>query len=352
MQEWHNGYMASKALEVTARKYARLARVEANLAESGWNPIDFPTIDDCKEFRELAFKDQQLTPKIWNNIKPKLEPLVQRNRDARLEVERARRRRQRDEAISVLYLQTARETLALSCDTRDLQPYFPHKRLINALPCVEALFEADIETITGDKWLEVVDEVCTFIRRHWRKILKQIALVVETGTAPPEGFHNEVETDDSEEKVVEDIDAITAKLARVSAAFICKAESCKEIHWFPSILTCSPLQNPSADFTGTLRFCEPLGAERERLVNRMLVDLGLDVENTTKSDVRHYIDAQIWFSAVQKAKQTSSHSHKVINDHDWLSDDAPLVRQDDLTKKMMLELAKAAFRFEATTDPT
>ncbi|KAG9042426.1 hypothetical protein FS837_010892 [Tulasnella sp. UAMH 9824] len=377
MQEWHNGYIATKAAEITARKNARLASVKTNLVESGWDPIDFPSIDNCKEFRELAFKDQQLTPKIWNNIKPKLEPLVQRNRDARLEVERTRRRRQCDEAISVLYLQTVRETLALSCDTRHLQPYFPHQRLINALPCVEALFEADMETITGDSWFEVVDEVRTFIRRHWRKILKQIAIVVETGTAPPEGFQNEMETDDSEEKIVEDIDILTAKLSRVTAAFICKAESCKEIHWFPAILIRSAFQNPSADFTGALRFHEPLGVERQHLVNRMLVDLGLDADQATKSDVkglqhlictrcdpniarytsfneilRHYIDAQGWFSAVQNAKQTGSHSHKVINDHDWISDDTPLIRQDDSTKKAMLELAKAAFRFEATTDPT
>lgn len=212
--------------------------------------------------------------------------MVQRNRDARLEIERTRRRRQRDEAISALYLQTARETLALSCDTRNLLPYFPHQRLINALPCVEALFEADIETITEEKWLEVVDEVRTFIRRHWRKIMKQIATVVETGTAPPEGFQNEVETDDDDEKVVEDLGAVTAKLARTTAAFLCKAESCKELHWFPSILIRSPFQNPPSDFTGTLRFYEPLGAERQHLVKRMLGDLGLDADNATKSDVK------------------------------------------------------------------
>ncbi|KAG8912636.1 hypothetical protein FRC01_004976, partial [Tulasnella sp. 417] len=377
MKRWHNEYLSFLAAEATARKQARLESVKANLVKSGWDPVDFPSIHLCKEFRELAFKDQQLTPKVWKNIRPKLEPLVQKNRDARLEVERVRRREKRDEAISNLYLQTARNTLALPCDAQALQPYFPHQRLIEGVPQVEAIFEADTETITEDQWLEVVNEVRPFVRRHWRKIIRQMLTLVETGKTSPEEVQDEIETDDGDEKVAEDIDSMTVELARVTAAFLCKADICKEIHWFPSVLIGSHFVNPAADFTGPSRFYDPLNAERKYLVNRMLGDLHLDVGIATKWDVKglqtlictrcdpniarymsfselahHYMEAQIWFTAVQEAKQTSEHSHKVINDHDWLSDGAPLIRQDDPTTKAILELSKAAFRFQATTDPT
>ncbi|KAG8909623.1 hypothetical protein FRC01_006830 [Tulasnella sp. 417] len=377
MKQWHTEYLASRAAEANARKQARLESVKANLVESGWDPVDFPSIHDCKEFRELAFKDQQLTPKVWKNIKPKLEPLVKKNRDTRLEAERPRRREKRDEAISNLYLQTAHETLALHCDPQVLQPYFPQRPLIEGVPQVEAIFEADTDTITGDQWLDVVNEVRPFIRRHWRKIMRQILIVVETGELLPQRFQDEIETGDNDQEVAEDIDTMTAKLTRVTAAFLCKADICKELHWFPNILVRARFANPAADFTGPWRFYDPLDAERKYLINRMLGDLNLDVANATKSDVQglqhlictrcdpniarymsfselahHYMNAQTWFSDVQKAQQTSPHSHKIINDHGWLSDGAPLIRQDDPTTKAILELSKAAFRFQATTDPT
>ncbi|KAG8896687.1 hypothetical protein FRC01_011673, partial [Tulasnella sp. 417] len=109
----------------------------------------------------------------------------------------------------------------------------------------------------------------------------------------------------------------------------------------------------------------------------MVHDLGLDRENATDADVKdlknlicarcdsnlaeystfaqianHYIQAQKWYSSVKHAKRFRGHTNEVINDHDWLSNDSPLVRQHDETERASIESLQEAFRNQTITDPT
>ncbi|KAG8897631.1 hypothetical protein FRC00_004013, partial [Tulasnella sp. 408] len=208
----------------------------------------------------------------WQNIKPKIEPLLQEKRDERLEEERWMRRRQRGWAVSALYRQTARDTLSLTPGQWNVS-YIPEEESITALPRVEEMLEADTGTITKEQWLDVEDEVRILIRRHWLIVLRKVLSVVETGNAPPAEIpinHNENEND---HKLIEDIATTRAKLALVTASFVCTTSATGEIHWFP-------------DVSGLPPSYLPLDADRKKLVSRMLGDLGLDPESATEDDVK------------------------------------------------------------------
>ncbi|KAG8897630.1 hypothetical protein FRC00_004012 [Tulasnella sp. 408] len=286
---------------------------------------------------------------------------------------------QRHDDVSILYLETASEILSLPPHL--MEPYIPSHDLINSLPKVEEMLEADAETITEEQRMEVVDEVRTLIRRCWGNILRQLVALVETGrpmlAVVPENAvdGHEVET------TAEDMDAMVAKLTLVTASFVCKPDvyNCGTLHWFSAMLlhwvpSCG---DSAVDISPLLKYCEPLDDERKQLVRRTLGDLGLDAADATEADVtnlknlictrcdhhmanyasfgqivHHYIQAQTWFSAVQRAKQTGFHPQEVINDHDWLLDDATLVRQDSDKEKASLEVLQAEFRLQAATDPT
>ncbi|KAG8957395.1 hypothetical protein FRC00_004019 [Tulasnella sp. 408] len=228
---------------------------------------------------------------------------------------------QRYDDVTVLYLQTASEILSLPCHL--VEPFIPSQDLINSLSKVEEMLETDTEKITEEQWMDVVEEVRTLIIRHWGNILRQLVALVETGKPTPTVVPENAVDEHEIETNAGDIDAMVEKLALVSASFVCKSD-----------------------------YCEPLDDERKQLVRRMLDDLGLDLVNATEAEVHHYIRAQTWFSAVQRAKQNGSHPQEVINDHDWLLDDATLVRQDSDKEKASLEVLQAEFRLQAATDPT
>ncbi|KAG8932683.1 hypothetical protein FRC00_014319 [Tulasnella sp. 408] len=351
MLKWHLHEMDLQAKQATARKNARFESVKVKLVEAGWDLIDIPSLDS-REFRDLVYKDQQLTPKIWQNIKPKLEPLLRKKRDQRLEQERQNRRWKREQAVFSLYCQTAHDILSLPPGPWNVLSFIPDQGSITSLPRVQGMLEADTETITKEKWLEVEDEVGTLIRRHWVIILRKVLSVIETGRAPPAGIPASPNEEETDQEVIDHIVAIRAKLAIVTASFVCKSDYCKEIHWFPGVLLHGYSRNPAEDLSGLLRACEPLDPEKKKLVTHMLDDLGLDRESATEADAKHYIQAQRWYFFVKQAKQIRSHPHTVIDDHDWLSNKSPLIRQHDEAERASLEFSQTVFRTQATTDPT
>lgn len=235
---------------------------------------------------------------VWQNIKPKLELLLQKQRDARLEKERIERRLQRSQAVSSLYLQTASETLGLYRETSGLRRFIPEQSSITALPRVEEMLDADTDTITNDQWLEVVDEVRALIWLHLGSVLRQIIAAVETSKGQPEGVQNEIDDDDSATKIAEDIQAMMRRLSRVTAAFVCMSSTCMAVQWFPDAvpMPCKDLHwsrrgfpTPCYSDIGTsalFQGCEPLNEDRKQLVKRMVVDLGLEVDTSTRADVQ------------------------------------------------------------------
>ncbi|KAG8969345.1 hypothetical protein FRC05_001084 [Tulasnella sp. 425] len=319
--------------------------VKAKLENAGWNPADFPS---CQEFRNLVYTDQQLTPTIWQNIEPKLVLLIQRQREERLEQERRLRLWHREQDISRLYYQTARETLVGWYTCWRLPSFTPDEQSILALPRVREILETNTDGLSTDQWPKVKDEVRTRIREHWRIILRRVLTVVETSTTSPTTDDFKAHASETEENLLAEIEDMMRKLARVSASFVCKSNTCQELHWFPGVFIHGFCMNPAADLSNLLRYCDPLDAERTQLVKRLLLDLGLDADNTTAADVKGLKNlictrcdpnTATYLSYAQIAKHyivlvdQAKRANLGFSDHDWLSNGASLVRQDNETQR-------------------
>ncbi|KAG9019065.1 hypothetical protein FRB90_006808 [Tulasnella sp. 427] len=368
---------AEEAISRKNRRYERFSDVplvKSHLIKAGWDPIDFPSLDD-RDFRTLVYKDQQITAKIWQNIKPKLEPLIQRKRDIRLEREKQNRRRQRMQATASLYLRTAQNTVAISIRPWTLSLLIPEHRLIHASPPVKELLELDMETVTAEHWLDVADDVRLFVRRHWKVVQQNVLDIVEGRTAL---MHAEgaIQEDGDNESLAQDIEEITKKLASVTAAFVCKSGACRTVHWFPEMFDHLSSSCRGQVFNQILKLCEPLDEQRRQLVRRMVADIGLNADTATQADVRdlqnlictrchhdtaryssfsmiasHYIQAQRWYAFVKQAKEMHSHPHQVNDDHDWTSNNAPLIRQYNGAERAFLESSQAVFQAQLSTEP-
>lgn len=113
---------ASRADDIAAEKDARFESIKAKLIAMGWEMGDFPMSD--KAFRDLVLKDQKLTPKVWQNIKSKLE----------LMLEKSHRRCTRQMAVSDFYHQMSREIMDLQFEKSEIGPSPRKFEAVLALP--------------------------------------------------------------------------------------------------------------------------------------------------------------------------------------------------------------------------
>ncbi|KAG9026615.1 hypothetical protein FS837_004562 [Tulasnella sp. UAMH 9824] len=397
MLTWKCNQLASRADDIAAEKNARFESIKVKLLEMGWDEKDFPMSN--KDFRDLVLKDQKLTPKIWQNIKPKLEPLLETQRTERLAEEKEAREWNREQAIAKFYRQVGQEIIDIPFDPSRLSWFLPEISKVHALPSVKPLLENDTETITEDQWADVAPEVRLIVIKWWRDSLKQLLGSAENGGAGSSDETNEDGTQggtssetETEETIARSVVALRARLSSVTSAFYCKATWCgRRVQWFPDLIKHGTSQHSCYTFktlSAQLGSTQPIYQE---LIKRLLKDLGVDHETVKLSDtimtdqtqknylctrcdekiapymnftelVEHYLDVQKWFDNVTEAVRTSpdncypsrtvnSQLPKIVNDHDWLSRDAPLVRQDDeKTKEAVLQLQRD-FKKEGLTDP-
>ncbi|KAG8959091.1 hypothetical protein FRC00_001969 [Tulasnella sp. 408] len=398
MLAWKCNQLASRADDIAAEKNARFESIKVKLLEMGWDEKDFPMAN--KDFKDLVLKDQKLTPKIWQNIKPKLEPFLETHRADRLAEEKVTREWNRRLAITEFYRQVGRQIVDLPFDHPWLNKFLPGMGKVFAVPSVKLLLENDTETVTDDQWTEVAPEVRLIVSKWWRDSLRQLLLgsAEKSGTAPSDGTNEggaqgrASEETETEEAIASSIVALRARLSSGTSAFYCQASWCsRRVWWFPDLIrhgasqhSCYTMEELSTHF----RTPQP---ECQELIKRALKDLGVDHETVKLSDtlindqnqkhnlctrcdekiatymnfnelILHYLDVQKWFDDVTQAVRTSpdgcypsravnSELPKIVNDHDWMSRDAPLVRQDDeVTKEAILKLQRD-FKKEGLSDP-
>ncbi|KIO33106.1 hypothetical protein M407DRAFT_17972 [Tulasnella calospora MUT 4182] len=396
MVEWKNNQLASRAEDIAAEKSARFESIKAKLLEMGWDEKDFPMSN--KTFKDLLLKDQKLTPKIWQNIKPKLEPLLQSSRAERLASEKRQRRMNREVAIRRFYSQIGRDIMDLPFENCRLSSFPPKTDDIFALPSIKPLLDDDTETVEEERWIQVAPEVRLVVAKWWRDSLKQLADSVEnTATASPNETNvKEESTENQEAKTAEtifaEIEVLKDKLSHATTVFFCKDTSCvRRIWWFPDFIRHSSSSHYCYNMGDLSVQLRPLEHEGRELVRRLLKDLRLDPETARSSDdvvndqsqktflctrcdervakymtfselIGHYLEAQKWFNDVTEAVRKSPDSYypsrtvnsqlpKIVNDHDWVSRDAVLVREDDNeTRDTVLQL-QVAFRKASLADP-
>ncbi|CAE6469350.1 unnamed protein product [Rhizoctonia solani] len=95
--------------EISDIKAARRSEVKRRLAEMGWTETDMEfgwwALREQRDWNDLVSQPKPLTERIWTNIQPKLIPLLEANREARLQMERDSRKSQRQLRLSELFLE-------------------------------------------------------------------------------------------------------------------------------------------------------------------------------------------------------------------------------------------------------
>ncbi|KAG8983703.1 hypothetical protein FRB90_005826 [Tulasnella sp. 427] len=404
MREWKSKQMADRSKDIEEVKKARFESIKAKLLELGWEENDCPTFK--KEFRDIAFKDQKLTPKIWQTILPKLEPLLHTERAERRERERQHRRFTREAAFRKFYNQARCEVVKLTqgVEHGQILPYWDD---LLRIPSVKTMIEDDTETVTEAQLIRVGPDVRVFILKWWRGYLAKWVTAVDSGTMA--GFEGESkswlnkeeqegndeeqqEGDDEEEDAISaGIDALSDRLAYATSGLICRSSRCKRITWFPQAIQHHLAERNSYGIEWLRHHMEPFGAERKALVERMLKDLGFEKPETVRREevaeeasekeylctrcderiakymtfeelITHYLDANTWYDQVTEAVRTNPetcHPQRAldnplpttINNHEWLSNDAQIVRKDaQATREAVLQLQTEFMKTELT-DP-
>ncbi|KAG8919267.1 hypothetical protein FRC00_011562, partial [Tulasnella sp. 408] len=347
-----------------------------------------------KEFRDLVLKDQKLTPKIWQNIRPKLEPLLETSRCDRLEMERQQRRSNRETAIGKFYGKFILEVVNLPFHHERFR-LLPKLNELLALPSIKSLLEIDMETVTEEQWIEFGSDARLFVLKWWRDCLKQLTARLEDGATVPvdktkrrsKATEPKAET---EEAVSSSIEGLRVQLSSATAVFSCEECDPGRVTRFPHAITHAMSCHYRYSMDEILEVLRPLQPEGQDLVKRLLKDLQLDPE-TAKSDppvkdkqdknllctrcdervaqymsfdemIDHFLGAQWWFDnateTVRKSpdscypsRTVKSELPTIINDHDWVSRDASLVRQDDKETKEAVWNFQNSFRKQGLNDP-
>ncbi|KAG8911502.1 hypothetical protein FRC00_006377, partial [Tulasnella sp. 408] len=392
MMEWKRDELASRAEDIAAEKQARFRSIKFKLVEMGWDEQDFPT--DNKKFRDLVFKDQKLTPKKHQAETRAASP-SQSERTSR--IEKRERRAKREKTIRKFYHRLARETMGPVFQNCRVYSILTRVEEVFALPSIKPLLENDRETATEAQWIEVAPEVRHIAAKWWRDTLKQFVNCLEHGvTARPNeaGEGDEGETNsgtETEEAISGSIEALKTQLSHARSVFCCRESHCRGVWWFPRNVRHGLFYHNHPSIGKILQHIRPLHSEGQHLVQRLLTDLKLDPETATSSDVfvedqnprrylctrcdervakymsfgelvEHYLKVKKWFDDVTEAVQTSpddcypsrtvgSQFPNIVNDHDWSSNHAVLVRKEDSeTKDAVLKL-QMDFQMAGLLDP-
>ncbi|KAF8600706.1 hypothetical protein BDV93DRAFT_525280 [Ceratobasidium sp. AG-I] len=108
--------------EKNGLKSERRNEIERRLIEIGWEQKDLRFgYFERREWDQLVEQPKPLTERIWTNIKPKLIPLLERNRDSRLANEKAQRKYARKMKLSQL-LNNIKHTDSPLIDTDIMNP--------------------------------------------------------------------------------------------------------------------------------------------------------------------------------------------------------------------------------------
>ncbi|KAG9019068.1 hypothetical protein FRB90_006811 [Tulasnella sp. 427] len=409
MRKWNSDQMAGKATDIAAGKQARSEIIKSKLLALGWDEKDLPMSN--KEFKGIVFKNQKLTPKVWQNILPKLEPLLDACRTNRLAEEKIKRKSNREAAIR----EFARQTGLAAIDSASIEPTYLRTTLLPSimnLPSVKSLIEEDTQTVTAEQWIDVAPEVRLFIIKWWRDCLHKVVAAVEgediKSTKVKKGTKVEEDnghTEDDEDAILTAVEALRTPLAYATSVFACKAHYCTGIMPFSEAVQHALRWHSVHKIENQLDQTRPIGPEGKALVKKILGELGFDKPETVKwvevlnssegspkvylctrcdertakymtfeelvfgtwrislrTKIEHYLNAKRWYEKATDAIRTNpdkcypsrtvtSILPTIIDNHNWLSNNAGVARRDDqATKERVLQL-QAEFRKAGLRDP-
>ncbi|KAG8908295.1 hypothetical protein FRB99_007829 [Tulasnella sp. 403] len=371
IQHWVTKSIDSPWTGEENRRKARVAEVWIRLKSAGWKTCDIPSRNP--KFLALAGKGPPLTPEVWQDLLPKLEPIVKARQQQQLKNNnrwRERmRQRQRASRLRTLY-------------SRLIQEYTPdwiHRRAVAPteddffdMLAVERIFTVGDEQVPQRMWDDAEEEGrLLFLSTQEEKLAHLLAVLKVDREPPPE---------DQPARRVK-IQETTTLLSRLTSGFWC--QTCQSATWFPFALSYhtehslvslvdSPLSPPGKPFLVTALLASAgldeatfdVNAEDTKIPRFLCsrCDQRVAQPKTFPDLLRHYHSAQVWYERVtmvvnsnpkkayQKRRKESFEPPLIVNCHDW-STDEPLVRECSLEQLQELEQQRLAFEGECRKDP-
>jgi len=189
LQMWDATRRRDKYTQNIIVAHSRSDKIEANLLAIGWHQDDFPSWFDYEyhEWRKMFDQPRELTPRIWHQIRPKLEATLERIKPRKLADRIAQRRAEFD----LLW-----ESLLRSIDLNDHdqnQTLMPNASDAAELPAVRAMiYEDDCRLpVTAERWASVVDTALTEAADFMNAVKDDFLVLMNSTDVPTERLNSD-----------------------------------------------------------------------------------------------------------------------------------------------------------------
>lgn len=228
-------------------------------------------------------------------MKPKAELILRNSREERLQSEKAKRERQRINALTSFYEQAA--NTALNNPDWSLRRTYPLDVDFLAHPKVLELVKEDTETVSREAWEMIKEEIKTWILKYHQRFLQRLVDILDGKTfegtlrmpdnlkdvssEPTEaGETNSKGKEKARPSHHDVIGGLMERLSLVTSVFYCTG--CDSPHWFPSVI--HHVWQLHSDTTTSLR---PTKEVENALISRAATDLGLNLSMSTVKELDH-----------------------------------------------------------------
>lgn len=220
----------------------------------------------------------------WENLRPKLEPVLEKFREERLSKEKQMRKMKRMATLYSFY----------SKITRDITGYSPDESYSSAPSSSEFykhsviadLIQIDTADVTEETWMTVANEVHDFVLRKHHDTLKKLADILDGTNLIPEPLMGEFVSTPSEQQDQEavgpvperaEVERLSQRVSLATSVFRCDCE--EQVLWFPNLL-----YHTKWSHSNSCDKLKPMAPKEEAFVIRLLQDLGLDESTCSYKD--------------------------------------------------------------------
>ncbi|KAG8891272.1 hypothetical protein FRB99_003735, partial [Tulasnella sp. 403] len=275
MLHWVNYSVNSPWTGPANRLNARVVQLTRKLQALGWPVLDLP--NDAVLRNLVGDGPPSLSAEVWEDLRQKLEPTLQRRKEQRLaSLERARkqdRHKQRRWDLKSFYNALIPQAVGAAWG---LEPYkWLSDREFFCIPAVAALLKEDTPRITGGQFAAIRGDVENVFYERAAESLERLTSILQPTQEARSESHSEVDPTQTTQVRVH---AMMKRLSHATSAFWC--ETCNVLCWFPLVPRFHPPRPKGGHKLGPLhgsRFCP---RDQPDLVSRVLESAGLSPEFT------------------------------------------------------------------------
>ncbi|GBE80368.1 hypothetical protein SCP_0300830 [Sparassis crispa] len=168
VMKWEGAVDDKKAEKDSETRCIRYLSIVQNLKDLGYTTADFPETD---QWLNVLDQPRKLTPRIWENIKPKLIAQIEEEKTNRLRIEFEKNVAARCKEIHKYYLEYLDKTMAA-----EEQKTMPNLATFSLLPSVKALTTRNdaLVPLTTEDFETIVPAMLTEAQMHKIRVQKDL----------------------------------------------------------------------------------------------------------------------------------------------------------------------------------